>query len=399
MRKGVSVRSVRVALLVLALGAFALGTGEFTVMGLLPEVAGDLHVSIPEAGHLVSAYAIGVVVGAPLLIAAATRLPRRRALIVMIGLYGVAHLLSAVAPGYHLVMLGRFLSGLPHGAYFGIAAIVAGSLAPPDRRARAMALMFAGLTVANIIGVPLSTLLGQLVGWRWTFAAVGVVGLVAAVLIRFVVPDVRPEGGRPRLADELRALTRRPVWLTLLIAVLGGATLFASYSYVAPMLTEVAGYPAAAITLLLAMFGVGMTIGNSLGARLADIDPMRAIRLVLAADAVVALALVPAMHHPVSAAIVLFLFAVTTFSLIPSAQLRIIDGAAGAPHMAAGSMHAAFNLANALGAWLGGVAIALGFGLTAPNVVAALLALAGLGVATVSAMVEKRSAQREPVSA
>ncbi|MCE3551316.1 MFS transporter [Pseudonocardia sp. RS11V-5] len=389
---------MRVALLALALGAFALGTGEFTVMGLLPEVAGDLQVSIPEAGHLVSAYAIGVVVGAPLLIAAATRLPRRRALIVMIGLYGVAHLLSAAAPGYHLVMLGRFLSGLPHGAYFGIAAIVAGSLAAPDRRARAMAQMFAGLTVANIVGVPLSTLLGQLVGWRWTFAAVGVIGLAAAVLIRFVVPDVRPEGGRPRLADELRALTRRPVWLTLLIAVLGGATLFASYSYVAPMLTDVAGYPAAAITLLLAMFGVGMTVGNAFGARLADIDPMRAIRMVLAADAVVALALVPAMHHPVSAAIVLFLFAVTTFSLIPSAQLRIIDGAEGAPHMAAGSMHAAFNLANALGAWLGGMAIAMGFGLTSPNVVAALLAVAGLVVATISAVVERRSVQREPVT-
>jgi DHA1 family inner membrane transport protein len=188
------------------------------------------------------------------------------------------------------------------------------------------------------------------------------------------------------------------VWLTLLIAVLGGATLFASYSYVAPMLTDVAGFPTAAITLLLAMFGVGMTVGNAIGARLADIDPMRAIRIVLAADAVVALALVPAMHHPVSAAVVLFLFAVTTFSLIPSAQLRIIDGAEGAPHMAAGSMHAAFNLANALGAWLGGVAIALGFGLTSPNVVAAVLALAGLVVATISAVVERRGAQREPVT-
>jgi DHA1 family inner membrane transport protein len=394
MRKGNNVQSVRIALLVLALGAFALGTGEFSVMGLLPEVAGDLQVSIPEAGYLVSAYAIGVVVGVPLLIAAATRLPRRRALIVMIGLYGVAHLLTAVAPDYHLVLLGRFLSGLPHGAYFGIAAIVAGSLAQPDRRARAMAKMFAGLTVANIIGVPLSTLLGQLLGWRWTLAAVGVIGLAAAVAIRFVVPDVRHEGVRPRLADELRALTRRPVWLTLLIVVFGGATLFASYSYVAPMLVDVAGYPAAAITVLLAMFGVGMTVGNAVGARLADINPMRAIQGALAADVVIALALVPAMHHPVSAAIVLFLFAVTTFSLIPSAQLRIIDGAAGAPHMAAGAMHAGFNLANALGAWLGGLAITLGFGLTAPNVVAGLLAFVGLGVATVSAVVEKRSPQR-----
>lgn len=384
-------RSVRVALLVLALGAFSLGTGEFSILGLLPQVADDLRVSIPEAGHLVSAYAIGVVVGAPLLIAAATRLPRRRALIVMIALYGAAYLFTAIVPGYPLVLLGRFLSGLPHGAYFGIAAIVAGSLAQPDRRARAMAAMFAGLTVANIFGVPLSTLLGQLLGWRWTLAVVGVISLASAFAIRFVVPDLRPEGGRPRLADEFRALARRPVWLTLLIVVLGGATLFASYSYIAPMLTDVAGYPAAAVTLLLAMFGVGMTAGNAIGARLADLNPMRTIRGALVADIVIALALVPAMHHPVSAAIVLFLFAVTTFSLVPSAQLRIIDGAAGAPHLAAGSMHAGFNLANALGAWLGGLAISLGFGLTAPNVVAAGLALLGLGVATISVLVEKRS--------
>ena len=186
------------------------------------------------------------------------------------------------------------------------------------------------------------------------------------------------------------------MWLTLLVAVLGGATLFASYSYIAPMLTEVAGFPSAAITLLLAMFGVGMTIGNLIGARLADWNPMRAIQLVLVADVVVALALVPAMRHPVSAAIVLFLFAVSTFSLIPSAQLRIIDGAEGAPHMAAGSMHAAFNLANALGAWLGGVAIALGFGLTSPNVVAAVVAFLGLVVATVAVWVERPSRQAVP---
>ncbi len=388
---------MRRSLLALALGSFALGTGEFTVMGLLPQIAGDLAITIPQAGNLVSAYAIGVVVGAPLLIAAATRLPRRQALVLLIGLYGAAHLLSAVAPNYPMVAAARFLSGLPHGAFFGIAAIVAGMLAEPGRRARAMAMMFAGLTVANIVGVPLSTLLGQIVGWRWTFAVVGLISLAAAVAIRFAVPDVRPEGARPRLAEELRALTRRPVWLTLLVAVLGGATLFASYSYVAPMLTEVAGYPEAAITLLLAMFGVGMTIGNAIGARLADWNPLRAIQVVLAADVVVALALVPAMHNPVSAAIVLFLFAVSTFSLIPSAQLRIIDGAEGAPHMAAGSMHAAFNLANALGAWLGGAAIALGFGLTSVNVVAAVLALLGLLVATVAAWVERPS--RQPVPA
>lgn len=381
---------MRLPLLVLALGAFALGTGEFTVMGLLPQVASDLAISIPQAGNLVSAYAIGVVVGAPLLIAAATRLPRRQALILTIGLYGLAHLLSAVAPNYPLLLVARFLSGLPHGAYFGIAAIVAGMLARPDRRARAMAQVFMGLTVANIVGVPLSTLLGQLVGWRWTFALVGVIALVTAVAVRFVVPDVRPDGEPARLADELRALTRRPVWMSLAVAVVGGAALFTSYSYIAPMLTEVAGYPEAAITLVLAMFGVGMTVGNVIGARLADRDPLRAILLVLPTIAVVALALVPAMHHPVSAAIVLFVFAVATFAVVPSVQLRIIDGAAGAPHMAAGSMHAAFNLANAAGAWLGGAAIAAGFGLTSPNVVAAALALLGLGIALITARVERR---------
>jgi MFS transporter, DHA1 family, inner membrane transport protein len=296
-----------------------------------------------------------------------------------------------------LVLVGRFVSGLPHGAYFGVAAVAAAAMAAPDRRARAMAQMFAGLTVANIIGVPAATWLGQAVGWRWTLVSVGVIALVTAIAVRSFVPDDR-SAARVRLADEFRALGRRQVWLTLLIAVLGGATLFASYSYVAPMLTEVAGFPGGAIMLLLAMFGVGMTVGNLIGARLADWDPLRSIQLVLVADVIVALALVPAMQHPVSAAIVLFLFAVTTFSLIPSAQLRIIDGAAGAPNMAAGSMHAAFNLANALGAYLGGLTIAWGFGLTSPNVVAAIVAAAGLVVATVAVLVEKRAPVREPVA-
>jgi DHA1 family inner membrane transport protein len=390
---------VRSSLLVLALGSFALGTGEFTVMGLLPQLAGDLRISIPQAGNLVSAYALGVVVGAPLLIAAATRLPRRQALVLTIGLYGVAHLVSAVAPNQPLMLVARFVSGLPHGAYFGIAAIVAGNLARPDRRARAMAQVFAGLTVANVVGVPLSTLLGQLVGWRWTFAVVGVIALVTAVSIRLVVPDVRPQGGRPRLADELRALSRRPVWMSLAIAVVGGSALFASYSYITPQLTAVAGYPDSAVTLLLAMFGVGMTVGNVLGARLADWDPMRAVLIVLPTIGVIAVGLLFAMRNPVSAAIVLFLFAVATFMVVPAVQLRIIDGAHGAPHMAAGSMHAAFNVANAIGAWLGGAAIASGFGLTSPNVVAAGLAALGLGIAAITARVERRTAEREPVPA
>lgn len=391
------VSSTRTAVLALSVGAFAIGTGEFTIMGLLPEVAADLNVTIPTAGHLIATYAIGVVIGAPLLIAAATRLPRRTVLVGLIGFYGAAHLLSAVLPGYGLVLASRFLAGLPHGAYLGVGALVAGALVVPAKRARAMAMMFAGLTVANIVGVPVSTLIGQALDWRVAFALVGALGLLSAAGVWFLVPDVRPgtsptRPAPPRLAEEVRALGNRQVWTAMLITVLGGSAMFATFSYVTPQLTEVAGFGGLGVTLVLALYGVGMTVGNFVGARLADWATLRTIHIVLASSVVVALLLVPAMQSRAGAVIGLFVFAVTTFAVVPAVQLRMIDGARHAPTLAAGSMHAAFNIANALGAWAGGLAITAGFGYTSVNVVAALLAASGLVVTVLTGLDARRRA-------
>ena len=381
------------ALAALAVGAFAIGTGEFVIMGLLPDVAGGLSVEIPEAGHLISAYALGVVIGAPLLIAASNRFPRKAVLIGLMAAYAIFNGLSAIAPTYDWVLVARFLSGLPHGAFFGIGAVVAGSLVTPDRRARAMAKMFAGLTLANVAGVPVSTLLGHELGWRPVFAVVGLIGAVAALSVAVSVPDVRPADGPVRLGRELRALGRRPVWLALLIATVGGAVLFSTYSYITPMLTEVAGFGPTEVTLLLALFGIGMTVGNLVGARLADRATMPTIYGALVADIVIALAFVPALHNQVTAILVMFAFAVSTFVLVPAVQLRIISGAGDAPNLASGANQAAFNVANALGAALGGMVIGAGLGYASPNVVAAVLAAAGLGIALVAG----RSARNERV--
>ena len=386
------------ALAALAVGAFAIGTGEFVIMGLLPDVAGGLGVDIPDAGRLISAYALGVVVGAPLLIAAANRFPRKAVLVALMGGYAGFNLLSALVPSYELVFGARFLAGLPHGAFFGIGAVVAGNLVTPDRRARAMSMMFAGLTLANVAGVPVGTLVGQQVGWRWVFAVVGLIAAAAALAVVLAVPDVRAGGG-VRLSQELRALAHRPVWLALLIATVGGAVLFSTYSYITPMLTEVAGFTPTEVTLLLALFGVGMTVGNLVGARLADLATMPTIYGALVADIVVALLFVPALQNQATAMVALFAFAVATFSLVPAVQLRIITAAGDAPNLASGANQAAFNVANAIGAALGGAVIGAGFGYASPNVVAAGLAAVGLAVAVVAGRSEKADARRERVLA
>ncbi|MBC3190001.1 MFS transporter [Pseudonocardia sp. C8] len=382
------------ALAALAVGAFAIGTGEFVIMGLLPDVAGGLGVDIPGAGRLISGYALGVVVGAPLLIAAANRFPRKHVLIALMGGYAAFNVLSAIVPGYGLVLGARFLAGLPHGAFFGIGAVVAGSLVAPDRRARAMATMFAGLTLANVAGVPVGTLLGQQIGWRWVFAVVGLIAAAAAAAVALCVPDVRSAAG-VRIGQEMRALARRPVWMALLVATVGGAVLFTTYSYVTPMLTEIAGFTPTEVTLLLALFGVGMTVGNMVGARLADIATLPTIYAALVADAVVALLFVPALQNQATAVIALFTFAVTTFAMVPAVQLRIINAAGDAPNLASGANQAAFNVANAVGAALGGAVIAAGYGYASPNVVAAGLAVVGLGLAVLAGRSEKATARRE----
>lgn len=258
------------ALLALAVGAFGIGTTEFVMMGLLPDVADDLGISIPSAGHLVSAYAIGVVIGAPLLAAVTARMSRRKVLIGLMVLFVVGNTLSAFAPDHHSLLAARFLSGLPHGAFFGVGAVVATGLVPAERKARAVSLMFLGLTVANIAGVPAATLVGQNFGWRATFLGVSVIGLVAIASLALVLPRDESHAPAAGLRGELAALKSLPVWLALGTTVAGFGALFSAYSYITPMLTDSAGYADSSVTLLLALFGVGATIGNLLGGRLAD---------------------------------------------------------------------------------------------------------------------------------
>jgi DHA1 family inner membrane transport protein len=385
--------AVRRSLLALAVGGFAIGTGEFVMMGLLPQVASDLSVSIPRAGQLISVYALGVVVGAPLLTAASVRFRRKTVLLVLMSWFAAGNLLSAVAPTFGLVMLGRFVSGLPHGAFFGAGAVVAGSLVERNRANSAMAVMFAGLTVANIVGVPLTTILGQHTGWRAVYAIVGLIGLLAVAAIAIAVPGnaapADPEH-EVSIVRELRAFAKPEVWLVLGVAMLGGGGLFATFSYITPMMTNVTHYADSSITWLLVLFGLGMTIGNLAGARIADRFPTRTLLFSLVAEIVVAVAFLGADHNRITAAIAIFLFPLTSLAGLPTLQGRIIALAGGAPNLAAASIQAAFNIANSIGAYLAGLAITAGYGYSSPNVVAAVLVVIGLGLAIAATFVERR---------
>ncbi|MGW6355276.1 MFS transporter [Streptomyces sp. NPDC055092] len=387
------------ALLALAVGAFGIGTTEFVMMGLLPNVADDLHISIPSAGHLVSAYALGVVIGAPLLAALTARMPRRRVLVALMVLFVAGNAVSAAAPDYHLLMAARFVSGLPHGAFFGVGAVVATSLVGPERKARSVSLMFLGLTVANVIGVPIATLMGQQLGWRATFLAVSAIGLAAIAALLLLVPADHGHGETGGLRGELKALGSLPVWLSLGTTVAGFGALFAAYSYVTPMLTGTAGFAEASVTLLLALFGVGATAGNLLGGRLAD----RSLRGTLFGGLVslgVVLALFPVlMRAEWSAAVAVVLLGTAAFITGSPLQLMVMEKASAAPSLASSANQAAFNLANAGGAWIGGLALAAGFGLTSPAVAGAALAVLGIGVATVAYGVDVRRSRALAVEA
>ncbi|MCL6732639.1 MFS transporter [Streptomyces neyagawaensis] len=380
------------ALLALAVGAFGIGTTEFVMMGLLPDVAADLGVSIPAAGHLVSAYALGVVVGAPLLAAATARMPRRTVLIGLMALFVAGNALSALAPDEHWLLAARFLSGLPHGAFFGVGAVVATGLVAPERKARSVSLMFLGLTVANIAGVPVATLLGQEFGWRVTFLGVSAIGLAAIGSLAALLPHDHATAPGTGLRGELGALRSLPVWLALGTTVAGFAALFSAYSYITPMLTGSAGYADSSVTLLLALFGVGATIGNLAGGRLAD-HSMRGTLFGGLTSLVVVLALFPVfMSAQWSAALAVVLLGVAAFVTGSPLQLMVMEKAASGPSLASSANQAAFNLANAGGAWIGGLALSLGLGTTSPAVVGAGLAVLGLGVAAVAYAVDVRRA-------
>ncbi|GGU18744.1 MFS transporter [Streptomyces lavendofoliae] len=376
------------ALLALAIAAFGIGTTEFVMMGLLPNVADDLHTSVPTAGYLVSAYAIGVVVGAPLLTALGSRVPRKRMLLLLMALFTVGNLASALAPGFGTLVAARVLAGLPHGAFFGVGAVVAARLVREGRQARAVATMFLGLTVANIVGVPAATLLGQHLGWRATFLVVTAIGLAAMAALARLVPYV-PLDGRQSLGRELRALGDRQVLLGLLTAVFGFAGVFAVYAYLASMTTEVMGFGESAVTLVLALFGIGMTLGALVAGPLTD----RALRPTLygslAALALVLVAFRLTMHVQWAALVLVVLLGAVGFMTTTPLQMLVMEKARHAPTLASASNHSAFNLANAGGAWLGGAAIAAGQGWTSPTLVGAALAVVGLAVAVTAGLLDR----------
>ncbi len=384
---------VWLALTALALGGFGIGTTEFATMGVLPDVAGDLGASIPQAGHLVSAYALGVVVGAPVLAVLGARLPRKGLLLVLLVALALGNGLSALAPTFGSLELARFASGLPHGAYFGTAAVVAASLVPPQRRARAVARVMMGLTVANVIGVPLATLLGQQLGWRstyWSVAAIG--GLALFAVQRFVPPVAVPPGASPR--RELGAFRRPQVLLTLLVGAVGFGGFFAVYSYITPTLTRVSGFEVGAVPIALALFGVGMTVGTEIGGRLADWSVVRTIFLGMGTTALVLLSFTLTAHDPYTAAVTVLLIGGSGSLCLPALQTRLMDVAGDAQVLAAAGNHSALNVANALGALLGGAVISAGYGYTAPAVVGTLLAVGGLAVMAGSVALERSTARR-----
>ncbi|MBD1552513.1 MFS transporter [Pseudomonas typographi] len=365
------------SLLILALSAFAIGTTEFVIMGLLPEVAGDLHVSIPGAGWLVTGYALGVAIGAPFMALATARLPRKKALVVLMGVFILGNLLCAVAADYNLLMLARVVTALCHGAFFGIGSVVAANLVAPNKRASAVALMFTGLTLANVLGVPLGTALGQAAGWRSTFWGVTLIGVVAFIgLVRYL-PN-RTDEAKLDLATELGALKGAAIWLSLGMTVLFAASMFTLFTYLAPLLGDVTGVSPRGVTWTLLLIGVGLTLGNIVGGKLADWRLGATLMLVFAAMAVVSSALAWTSHALLPTEITLFLWATAAFAAVPALQVNVVSAGKAAPNLVSTLNISAFNVGNALGAWVGGAVIGRGLGLTSVPLAAGALAVLAL---------------------
>jgi DHA1 family inner membrane transport protein len=371
-----------VALLALTAGAFGIGVTEFVIMGLLLQVSQDLRVSITAAGLLISGYALAVAVGAPMLTLATRSLPRKRVLLALMFIFTLGNLACAVAPGYGWLMAARVLTALAHGTFFGIGSVVATGLVPPHRRASAIAIMFTGLTVATLLGVPAGAWIGLHFGWRATFWAVTAVGVVAFTAVALLVPSVPRDGSMPGLREELAVLARPGVLRGLAMTALGYAGVFTVVTYIQPLLTRVTGLPESAVSPILLVFGGGFAVGNLVGGRLADRATLPAVLGTLAALAVVLGSMHWAIATPWSAVLFVGLLGATAFATAAPMQLRVLEQAAGAGQNLASSLNiAAFNLGNALGAWAGGMAVDHGPGLRSLGWVAALITLSGLAIA------------------
>ncbi|HEY3708364.1 MAG TPA: MFS transporter [Amycolatopsis sp.] len=382
------------ALLALAIGAFGIGTTEFVIAGLLPEVAADFGVSIPAAGWLITGYALSVAAGALPMTALGTRIRRKHLLLLLMVLFIAGNVLSALAPSFGALMAGRIVAALTHGAFFGVGAVVAADLVKPEKKASAIALMFTGLTLANVLGVPMGTFIGQGLGWRATFWVVAGLGVLGLIGVAALVPDTaRP--ANTRIGAEFAVFRHPRVWLAIGTTVLGFGGVFASFTYIAPMMTEVAGLPQGAVSWLLVLFGVGLVLGNLLGGRFADRALMPTLYTVLAALAVVLAVFAFTAHAAVPAIVTLFLLGGFGFATVPPLQMRMLASAEAAPTVASAVNIGAFNLGNALAAWLGGVVITAGYGYASTNWVGAVMTVLALGLALLSGRSDRRTAARE----
>jgi len=395
---------VPIGLLALALGGFGIGLTEFVIAGLLPQVAADFRVDEAAAGWLISGYALSVAAGAILLTAAVTKLPRKQVLIGLMVLFIIGNLVSALAPTYTIMLVGRIVAALCHGAFFGIGSVVAANMVEPRKRSGAIAIMFTGLTLANVLGVPFGTFLGQAAGWRSTFWAITGIGVIALIGIIALVPAPRGIAtAHTSLRTEFGAFRSRQVWLSLVVTVLGFGGMFGAFTYIAFTLTEVSGFASAAVPWLLILFGVGTFLGNIVGGKAADRSRDVTITVFLAGLTVVLAAFALLAANPAATVILLALMGGFGFGTVPGLQTRIMHFADHAPTLASSSNIAAFNVGNALGAWLGGITITAGLGYTSPLWVGATLTLAALVVMTVALRLsvanDRMSSSTSPVTA
>jgi DHA1 family arabinose polymer transporter-like MFS transporter len=369
------------SLLTLTLGGLGIGITEFVMMGLLPDIAKDLSITIPQAGHLISAYALGVVIGAPLLVVIAGSYPPKKILMVLMLMLTVFNALSAFAPDYEMMFAARLLAGLPHGAFFGVGSVVASRIADKGKEAQSVSLMFAGLTVANVLGVPLGTYIGHNYSWRYTFVIIVLVGIITMISIKAWMPAL-PATKNRNLAQELTFFKQPESWIIILMIAIGTGGLFSWYSYIAPLLTEVSGFQPSAITYILVIAGLGMLVGNFIGGKLADkISPAKATVSLLLAMSVILFIMHYLSSNQTASLILTFLTGAIAFASASPIQMLMINTAKGSEMLAASVSQASFNIGNALGAFLGGLPLAAGYDYTSPVWVGSLMALVGAAFA------------------
>ena len=382
-------------LLALAAGAFGIGVTEFAPMGLLPVIATDLGVTIPTAGLLISAYALGVMLGAPLMTLTTGRVPRRALLIGLVAIFTIGNLLSAVADSYGLLLAARVVTSLNHGAFFGVGSIVAAGLVPPNRQAGAVAAMFMGLTIANVVGVPLATWAGDVLGWRASFWGIAAIGVLVMAALRLTLPQLpAPAGGD--MAAELRVLGRGPVLAALALTVIGSSAMFTVFTYIAPILREQTHASLGFVTAMLVTYGLGLTVGNWLGGKFADKSVDRTLIVTLAALSALLIAFAVAMPFAVPTSILVFLWGIASFALVPPLQVRVMTAASDAPNLASSMNIGAFNLGNAIGAAVGGLVIAGGLGYPAVSLAGAVAA--GLGLVLVLILTRRDAPRSAPAA-